>query len=510
MNDLRDVTCKIIENLQFNNCVLVISHSDYRVAIGGTEKVLHEEQELLSDCNISYVQVYPVNIHNLEWVDPTLQLVGINVDSQPVGIVTASQLNNIIKLIEQAGVRFLAVNIHHLKGIGTKTAEVILGGMNAELRFFLHDYYSICPQFNLLQNDLNYCDGPERNSSTCKGCKYGEERGEHLKSYEEFFNKNEIHFIAPSEVAKSVWGNTYPSLKERVTVYPHQVLTMGTEIKKSITSPEKVKIAYVGYQSDNKGWEAWRSFVTHNSSKEYELFHLGAGSERFPHVKQVDVSFVENGPDAMIDAIKKHEIDVAFLWSIWPETYSFTVFESLAAGCFVVTNTLSGNIAVKAEEFQCGVILKDTQELYNFFSNPLQVKEHVNQARKVMKGFSLKFNPKLAKETSTKIWEKEVPTRNDLLPKETMLMEIEKIRVDEKWLHQISHMVQEINRLTEFIDYLQGKHHEKDMAINGLRHELNKYENDPGYQLSQKWKAILSNYPILRRIVKRGIQRISK
>jgi len=46
----------------------------------------------------------------------------------------------------------------------------------------------------------------------------------------------------------------------------------------------------------------------------------------------------------MIDALRKNEIDVAFLWSICPETFSFTLYEALASGCYIVTNSASGNI----------------------------------------------------------------------------------------------------------------------------------------------------------------------
>jgi hypothetical protein len=508
MTNLREILYRILDSLQYNNCVLAISHSDYRIAIGGTEKVLHEEQSLLADRNVSYIQVYPVVINNVEWVDPKLQLVGINVDGHPIGKVVASQLRRMLGLLQQFGVNFLAVHIHHLMGMGIDAVEEILRDLRADIRFFLHDYYSVCPQFNLLQNDRVYCAAPPLNSDTCRECKYGQQREQHLKSYEAFFRKHDIQFIAPSEVAKDIWSITYPSFTEKVRVYPHQVLIMKNSGRNSLTESRKVRVAYVGYQSDNKGWETWRSFVTHDLAKEYELYHLGAGYERFPNVTQVPVSFVEDGLNAMINALIDHDIDVAFLWSICPETYSFTVFESLAAGCFVVTNHHSGNIAVQVKRFSSGVVLKDREELYSFFGNPQRVKELINQTRQTFNGFSLYFNPTLADETAAAIELDTVAAGTELLSTNRVLAETEGWGNDEKWLQQITKFIEEINKLTELIEFLQSKHYEKDMAINSLRNELNTYTHDPVFRLFQKWKLALNRYPIINQIAKKVIQRL--
>jgi glycosyltransferase involved in cell wall biosynthesis len=70
----------------------------------------------------------------------------------------------------------------------------------------------------------------------------------------------------------------------------------------------------------------------------------------------------------MIDALRKNEIDVAFLWSICPETFSFTLYEALAAGCFVITNPASGNIQayIKANP-AAGLVVDDEHALMELF-----------------------------------------------------------------------------------------------------------------------------------------------
>jgi len=66
----------------------------------------------------------------------------------------------------------------------------------------------------------------------------------------------------------------------------------------------------------------------------------------------------------MTEALQDNNIDVAFLWSICPETFSFTLYESLAAGCTVLTNRNSGNIQAYVREHpEAGIVLEHENAL---------------------------------------------------------------------------------------------------------------------------------------------------
>ena len=71
----------------------------------------------------------------------------------------------------------------------------------------------------------------------------------------------------------------------------------------------------------------------------------------------------------MVVELMKNSIDISFLWSIWPETYSYTYYESFAAGSFVITNNLSGNIADQVRNNKNGIVLEDYSELIDLLSN---------------------------------------------------------------------------------------------------------------------------------------------
>ena len=70
----------------------------------------------------------------------------------------------------------------------------------------------------------------------------------------------------------------------------------------------------------------------------------------------------------MVETLRNHNIDVAFLWSICPETFSFTLYESLSAGCAILTNRNSGNIQAYVREHpETGVVLDDEKALMKLF-----------------------------------------------------------------------------------------------------------------------------------------------
>ena len=59
----------------------------------------------------------------------------------------------------------------------------------------------------------------------------------------------------------------------------------------------------------------------------------------------------------------EEKIDLVLLWSIMPETFSYTLYESMAAGCFVITHKNSGNIAITIKQNNKGEIIDNEADL---------------------------------------------------------------------------------------------------------------------------------------------------
>ncbi|MEJ1935708.1 hypothetical protein WDZ92_36410, partial [Nostoc sp. NIES-2111] len=54
-------------------------------------------------------------------------------------------------------------------------------------------------------------------------------------------------------------------------------------------------------------------------------------------------------------------------WPSWPETFSFTAFEAMEAGAFVLTNDRSGNVADAVRQYYRGLVLHGEEELLQIF-----------------------------------------------------------------------------------------------------------------------------------------------
>ena len=86
------------------------------------------------------------------------------------------------------------------------------------------------------------------------------------------------------------------------------------------------------------------------------------------------------------------KIDIAFLWSICPETFSFTLYESLAAGCYVITNPASGNIQdVIKKDTQLGMVYPTETEMLAAFDSADLIETNIYFRKNVRRYASLGF-----------------------------------------------------------------------------------------------------------------------
>jgi hypothetical protein len=395
---------KVISALRWSDCVLAISHDDYRRGVAGTQKVLQQEQALLAARKISYIQIHPASLQ------PAIQffhgdfLMGLYVDSQYLGALAWRQVRKILLALADRGVTFRATHLHHLLGFRLGLVEEILHSVNAPKRFFLHDFHSVCQQFNLMKNGTEFCGGPPLGSPTCRDCAHGPGRPAHFLGYRALLNRWNPEVVAPSTVARDLWGGAYSALAKNVRIVPHQVGTpASTNCKPPELNQPRLRVAYVGYQLPIKGWAEWKLVAKALPREKYELFVIGQCFESLPDVHYIPVSFISDGSDAMLRALRELHIHLAFLWSLVPETYSFTLFESLAAGCFVLTNPRSGNIAAQVERERAGLVAKDLPQLLEFLTDANQVRAQLAAFQTRYPPFELAPNPQVPDEIAASV-----------------------------------------------------------------------------------------------------------
>ncbi|PID40033.1 MAG: hypothetical protein CR984_05285 [Proteobacteria bacterium] len=395
---------RMTAHLIFTDAVFAISHSNYRSALGGTEKVLVEEQAALRERQISYVQIFSDHTDDRFPVQQAGdQPVGINVDSHPVDTISLMQFTLVIQtMISRGTVRPLAVHLHHLLHFSLAGLAFLIGTLRrVPVRFFVHDYFSICSSFNLLNEANQFCG--HQADAGCGTCQRCPDPVAHREGMQSFFDRIRPEVVVPSDIAGDIWARYFPHLADRVRTVPHQLVetpTAGDEYGKpsNAAQAKKIRIAYVGYEQVNKGLETWWRLCDHGDIRHaYDLYHLGTAGRRLAGVTYVPVSFQDEGPDAMVNALIRHGIDVVLLWSIWPETYSFTFFESLAAGCYVITNRNSGNIQAQVRQRDCGQVFDSESEMLRFLSGGQGIKSALANGHSPKgKRFVLRFNPELS------------------------------------------------------------------------------------------------------------------
>jgi hypothetical protein len=98
-----------------------------------------------------------------------------------------------------------------------------------------------------------------------------------------------------------------------------------------------------------KGWPVFRELAQRLAGDaRYEFHHLGGQADPAAPAAFHRVTVTDEAPDAMQAALETLEADVALIWPLCRETFSFTAYEAAAAGAAVVTGPDSGNVAAFA------------------------------------------------------------------------------------------------------------------------------------------------------------------
>lgn len=345
--------------------ILILAHNDYTHSIGGVEKFITEQTDMFERNGFEVIGICPVTKQfSINERALKSSFCGYMAIKKKSIIRSCCSFDDLIVLLKAENICKLV--IHSIIKIPYKDVlRLIDAYTEVDTYFYIHDFKSICVCQVLMKNKRNYCGSDGRSLKKCHFCRFYWEGFFENRFYSHLIaDYNHIVYVFPAEITKENWQKCYTNVEEkRLLVIPHQVLS-GEPLTHKLSS-KKLRIAYVGYKSFNKGWSAFKKLVSHDKGK-HEFYVLGRTNEMLPDVKCVSVSFHEDGPDAMIKAIRNNNIDVALLWSMCPETYSYTLYESFVGGAFIITNPDSGNIQAQVKKLQCGKILNSIEDLIRY------------------------------------------------------------------------------------------------------------------------------------------------
>lgn len=353
-----------------NDYILSFSMSNYLIYGGGTNLVVSNHQKLFNKHGISYVCVAPFLLHGKKYVK-FQDYWSLIIDGNYIGVLSTINLIRALDEANKGGASLQSIHIHHWKNANLNAFQSIMNRLESNVYMFIHDYSTICCNFTLLRHG-EFCGDGEISEEKCVGCSYYADSFRNRIEYEEIWDKlkKRLMFVFPSDVALKVWTAAYPKYEELCRVIPHQKC-IGTYDGNMNNTLNKVRVAFIGSRENYKGWKVF--FELYNKNKgnpDFEWIYFGTDDVNIPNIKCVYVDNRQN-PMAMLNALRQNSVDVAILWSLCKETYSYTYFECYAANVFVLTNKNSGNIAFQVLKNGNGAVLESTAELFNLFENEI-------------------------------------------------------------------------------------------------------------------------------------------
>ena len=274
---------------------------------------------------------------------------------------------------------------------------------NIPVIFTVHDFYCICPSIHLIYKDGMYCGG----------CDFGSEKEdclikhpctdipdfdkEMLKRWREKFNdvKDSVDlFTFPSFSASEIFSSFYKISDDKIKVIYHGI-PLRRDVSYHMKEPgEVLQVAILGSMYLHKGKPLVKFILKRLVGDEGIRFHL------FGEVSLRGANLVNHGKydrSNIVKLLRENRIDVVMILSTWPETFSYTLSESLASSIpLIVTNM--GALKERVEKDQVGWVVdyedpekicellrllkSDRNELYNRF---VQIKKSPLKTMKVMR-----------------------------------------------------------------------------------------------------------------------------
>lgn len=232
----------------------------------------------------------------------------------------------------------------------------------------IHDFFMICPSYQLLNDKDVYCNVP-KNINTCVSCIANNKR--EFRNYVK--EEIDIHawrnawqsllemansIICFSDSSKNILLRAYSTLdRKKIQIVPHQVndITPITSLRQK-NKEEPFIIGVLGAINYSKGLD-----IIKNLAKEIEetnsntrIVIIGVTSEQIysPAVSITGRYKKEN----LAALVEQYAIDVFFIPSVWPETFSYTTEEVIQMNMPIAVFDI-GAPAERVKNYNKGILL---------------------------------------------------------------------------------------------------------------------------------------------------------
>lgn len=294
------------------------------------------------------------------------------------------------KMIENIidGFRIDTIHIHHMIGHFFDIIDVAKEKKVPAI-ITLHDFYCLCPSINMLYKMEKYCPNiKNKNCQECISYKTGL-RNNIISNWQNKWNdflKDFDQVIVPS-------NNTKKEIKKIHKNVNIEVIEHGIDLEKSgylsnIDNKKVYNVAFVGVMSIHKGGLILKELIekTKNSNLKFHLF----GKTEFKKLEKNQKNYIYHGAykrENLPSLLKENDINLVCNFSIWAETYSYTLTEEIASGVPVLSFDI-GAVGDRIKENNYGYVMDIdsniddiVKKINSIFNNKEEYKKIVNNVK---------------------------------------------------------------------------------------------------------------------------------
>ena len=347
---------------------ITFSHDNFSESVGGLQFCVRHEGERFAALGRDHLHLFPATPWFTVRADDEYGPLGLLLNGRRLGIFDPATVCDVLAGIKPAGQ--LSFAIHSLLGHAVDSTCDILASVGLlHGTFWLHDFASLCAGFHLQRNDLVDCAAPPSGSAACGICVYGDFRARHTDAHRRLFERLSLTVAAPSQTTLDFWKSRTDLSPRATVVQPLATLVSRGQVPAARTG-QPLRVAYLGMPSALKGWPVFRALaLTFAEDSRYAFLHLGGRPDPGMRIPFHRVVATAERPRAMLEAVKALEVDIALIWPLCRETFSFTAYEAVAGGAMIVTSPDSGNVATLAGGRGRGRILADEKALSDAFQS---------------------------------------------------------------------------------------------------------------------------------------------
>jgi GT2 family glycosyltransferase/glycosyltransferase involved in cell wall biosynthesis len=293
---------------------------------GGTEKFVQELARLLErDHEVLVLRPTGADGIAIDWARPEEEFIAY--------LAMPDGYDDLVRLLKQTGIT--RIHFHHF----VELAEAVMAlpvDLDVDYDFSAHDYFTICPLYNLVSKDGRYCREPDEES--CAECLSqhdafaGVDISEWRARWSDIINGADRVIVPSNDVATRL-KRYYPEADYVCLPHPEAAEAPGYEGEH--LPRHEVKVLVLGELSLAKGARMLEACALDARERNLPLCFRVLGWRRASVRQEPEIPLFFLGPyedEQLAQLIERERADIIFFPAQWPETYSYTLSSSMRTG----------------------------------------------------------------------------------------------------------------------------------------------------------------------------------